>query len=80
MSLATLTEFLELSLLINIVMLMLSAVMIYGFRGFMLRTHQALFNLSEAELTKLYFTFLAHYKLLVLVFNFTPYIVLKFLM
>lgn len=80
MSLAMLTDFLELCLLINAAILLLTTVSIYFLRDFLLRTHKAMFNLSEVDLANRYFAYLAQFKLLVLVFNFTPYLVLKFLL
>ena len=39
--------------------------------------HEAFFGVSEESLLKAYFNFLAHYKILTLIFIVAPYIALK---
>jgi len=51
--------------------------MIIALRRMMVRVHGSMFAMDEQALSKAYFGYLAHYKLLVLVFNLVPYIALK---
>ncbi len=41
------------------------------------RLHAAMFNLSEEDVSRAYFRYFAHYKLLIVVFNLAPYIALR---
>ncbi len=71
------TEFIGWSLVLNSAMLIYSTVMLLSLKGWIVRTHQKLFNIEESELHKIYFYFLAFYKILIIVFNLVPYIALK---
>jgi uncharacterized membrane protein len=42
--------------------------------------HARLFGLNPAELPRMYFQYLANYKIAILVFNLVPYIALKLMM
>lgn len=63
--------------IINIVLLSFSAIMILAFKDFITQVQSKLFKLSATELMPIYFRFLAQYKLLIIVFNVTPYLALK---
>ncbi len=77
MTLAQLTAFLGWCTLINVVLLTVSSVtLMFGGSGIR-KLHARLLHLDEAELNKLYVTFLAHYKILIFVFNLVPYIALR---
>lgn len=80
MSIEQMTTLLGWLSLINIALLSFSAVMIWIFKDLITRLHSQLFKLSSTELMPLYFHFLAHYKLLIIVFNVTPYLALKFML
>ena len=77
MSLDQLSTFFGWCLLINVVLLavMTLAMMLRG--EWISRIHAKLFGLSETSVKSEYFNFLANYKLLVTVFNLTPFIALK---
>ena len=77
MNIQQLTELLGWSLVINSVVLVLSTLLLIGFRKFISRIHQGLFGVSEADLGRAYFQYLAQYKSAILVLNFAPYIGLK---
>lgn len=44
-----------------------------------MRMYGKLFSLSEDNLARAYFSYFSHYKIVVLVFNLVPYVVLKLL-
>jgi hypothetical protein len=77
MDIHSVTVFLGWCTLINSCLLLLSGlVMIFG-RKKIMATHTRLFKLSEVELSKAYFYFLAFYKVLIIYFNIVPYIALS---
>lgn len=80
MTIADLTTFLGWATVINFGLLLLATLSIATMRGMISGVHSRLFGLKEEDLTKDYFSYLANFKILVLVLNFTPYIVLRFLM
>ena len=75
--LASAAAFFGWATLINIVLLLIVALSITVLRCPIAKIHSKLFGMSEAELTPLYFQYLANYKLLVIIFNLVPYIALK---
>ena len=46
-------------------------------RDWAVKIHCKMFDLDPATVPKLYFEYLAHYKVLILVFNLGPYIALR---
>ena len=72
--------FLGWTALVNIGLLVLSSVMIICFRKEVAYLHRLMFDLSESELSRAYFNYLAYFKLLVIIFNLVPYLVIRFLM
>ena len=62
---------------INIGLLILSSVTILAMRGPIVKMHSKMFSLSEEDLSRAYFQYLAQFKIVVLVFNLVPYIALK---
>lgn len=62
---------------INIAMLFVSTLMIIMLRGFIAKIHANLTGVSEADLPRIYLEFLGNYKILIIVFNVTPYIALS---
>jgi len=77
MSIEQLTTLLGWSLVINSVVLLLSTLVLIGFRKSISRIHQGLFGVNEADLGRAYFQYLAQYKIAILVLNFSPYIGLR---
>ena len=63
--------------LINISLLLFASLMLIIGKRFSLGLHGAMFDLDEGRLNQAYFQFLANYKLLILVFNVTPYFALQ---
>ena len=77
LTLLPLTEFFGWCTVINVVLLAFSTLMLVANRKFVLKTHSKMFGISEAELSKTYFNYLAIYKVAVIVFNLVPYLALK---
>ena len=63
--------------LINMALLLIAVLAIIFLRCPIAKIHNRLFGMSESELSSLYFQYLANYKLLVIIFNFVPYLALK---
>jgi|MEHZ01.3.fsa_nt_MEHZ010956653.1_12 hypothetical protein len=79
-SLEMLTAFLGWCSVINIGVLIFSTVAVMAFRSSIVSIDSKMFDLDEAELPKLYFWYLACYKIATLVFNLAPYIALKIML
>jgi len=77
MSIEQLSAFLGWCLLINALVLTVMTLAAMFFGEWISRLHAKLFGLSETSVKSEYFNFLANYKLLVTVFNLTPFIALK---
>lgn len=77
MTLSQLTELLGWASLINISFLCIATFSLIIMRGFITDVHSQLFNMSKEELPNIYFTYLANYKSLSLIFFVVPYISLK---
>ncbi|WP_339773181.1 DUF6868 family protein [uncultured Paraglaciecola sp.] len=63
--------------LINIGLLCAASLALIWMKDKIAIMHGRLFNVAPSELKILYMNYLAHYKLLIFVFNLVPYIVLK---
>ena len=77
MDLATLTHFFGWCLTINLGLFFFSFLMITLFKGMAMGLHKKLFDVDDAFLTQSYFNYLSRYKLLIIVFNLVPYVVLQ---
>ena len=69
-----LQEFLFWCLLANIVIYTFTALATVLLRDFMSGMHQKFFGLREETVHKAFYAYLAAYKLLIIVFNFVPWI------
>ncbi len=76
MDLNQLQDFFFWCMIINLGVYIITAVAAFSMKGFVCRVQKRLFNLDEAESLKYMQSYFANYKLLVTVFNFTPWIVL----
>lgn len=74
MDLAKLTDFLFWCMIINFGIYLFTIIAFFAMRGILNRIYKKLFDMDEAEVTKLVIKYLGHYKLLITVFNFTPWI------
>ena len=77
MTIDMLTEFLGWASVINIAILLLSAVGVLVMRGVMTGIHSRLSGLDKNDLARAYFQYLAQYKIAIIVLNIAPYIALK---
>ncbi len=62
---------------INIGLLVLSAILIIAIRGIASRMHAKMFDLDESDVRCAYFHYLGQYKIAIIVFNIVPYFALK---
>jgi hypothetical protein len=62
---------------INIGLLVFSTLCIVLLKEKITPLHAKLFKLEEAYVNRAYFKFLAHYKLIIIVFNIVPYFTLR---
>lgn len=77
MTIEQMTVFLGWCSAINLGLLILSTIMLVLMRDFVSQIHSRLFGVEADKLRYYYFQYLGQYKLLVLVFNVVPYIVLR---
>jgi uncharacterized protein DUF6868 len=70
-------EFLGWCSIINIGLGLFSVIFMIFLRDPISRIHSKMFNLDAADLSRAYFQFLAQYKILTIIFNIVPYLVLK---
>ena len=71
------TEFLGWCTIINYTILMFSTLMIILAGDWVKKIHSSLLNIPIDKLDSMYFSYLANFKLVVLVFNLVPYLSLK---
>lgn len=76
-SLASITSFLGWCSAINMAMLIFASLMLIAMRDTIVSIHAKMFGLSESDLLRAYFQYLAQYKIGILLFNLVPYIALK---
>ncbi|WP_417670808.1 DUF6868 family protein [Roseibium sp.] len=80
MAVDQLTTFLGWSSLINIALLVFSTLTLVAFQKPISRLHGTLFRLDDQNLAQAYFKYLAQFKILIIIFNLTPYIALRLMM
>ena len=76
-SMNTLTAFFGWCSAINVGILVVASVFLALLQGAISKIHGKSFGLSEADLSRAYFQYLAQYKIAIFVFNLVPYIALK---
>lgn len=74
MNLDQLTELFKWMSIINTGILILSSVLIMLLKNIMYKMHGKLFGIKEDDIALVSYQYLGMYKILVLVFNITPYI------
>ena len=79
-SMETLAAFLGWCTLINIGMLMFASLALVSMRASISRIHGSMFGLDDKDLSRAYFQYLAQYKILVFIFNLTPYLALRIML
>ncbi len=78
-SIDTLREFLGWCTVINMGLVIVTSVFLGAMRGMITGILSKMFGLSEDDLLRSYFGYVAQYKIAVIVFNFVPYIALVFM-
>ena len=74
MNLDQLTELFKWMSIINICILILTSVLIMLLKNIMYKLHGKLFEIKEDNVALVSYQYLGMYKILILVFNITPYI------
>ena len=80
MDINEITTFLGWCTVLNMGILAFAAIFLCLFKGFAINVHSKLTGVSAAELPTLYFSYIANYKIGVLLFNLVPYIALKLML
>jgi hypothetical protein len=75
-SLETLRAFLGWCTVLNLGILLIAGIVAGPMRGVVSGIHAKMYGLGEADLSRAYFQYLAHYKTAIFVFNLVPYIAL----
>jgi hypothetical protein len=70
------TTFLGWCTAINMGILVFAAIFLFLFKGFAINIHSKLTGVSASKLPSLYFSYMANYKIGILLFNLVPYIAL----
>jgi len=70
------TTFLGWCTVINIGFLTFAAIFLFLFNGLAIKLHSKLTGVSAEKLPSLYFSYMANYKIAILLFNLVPYIAL----
>ena len=71
------TAFVGWCALINMSLLAVMAISVAVAGEWMAGIHASMYRVSPERLPEIYFNYLAHFKLVVLIFNITPYVALK---
>ena len=77
MDIETLTTFLGWCTVLNLGFLTFGSILMMTMSDSMARLHSKMFGVSEADLPRIYFQWLAQYKIATLVLNLAPYVALK---
>ncbi len=70
-------EFLGWCTVINLAIITVSTIALIIARDMVKKIHSKLFKLSDENLDKAYFRYLANYKIAIIVFSLVPYLALK---
>ena len=79
MTTESLTIFLGWTTVINILVLIFSTLILLIAREKISKIHTRLFGLDQASVGRIYFQYLAQYKIAIIVFNIAPYLALRVL-
>lgn len=77
MTIETLTAFFGWCSVINVGLLMLTVFSLMFMQGFAVKTHSKMFGLNPEDLPKMYFGYIANFKIAVIMLNIVPYCSLK---
>lgn len=76
-SIESLRQFFGWCVVLNFGVLLLTTILIFLFRGLVTRIHARMFGLSEEEVSRAYFQYLAQYKIATLILTVVPYLALR---
>ena len=76
-SLETVRAVLAWCTVLNLGLLVLASLAVTVVGGPIRKLHAKMFGLSEDDLSRAYFQYLAHYKIAIFVFNLAPYLALR---
>jgi len=76
-TLGAIQEILGWCTIINFGLLLLTSIALSSMRDTIVRVHSKMYSLSEQDLSRAYFQYLAQYKIVIIVFNLAPYIALR---
>jgi len=76
-SVQTVTQVLGWCTVLNMGMLMFASLVLIVAGEHIKKIHAGMFGLSEDDLSRAYFQYLAQYKIAIFVFNLAPYVALK---
>ena len=76
-SIETLTTVLGWCTVLNLGMLAFTGILAMTMRDVMTRIHSRMYGVSEADLPRIYYQYMAQYKMATLVLNLAPYVALK---
>ena len=74
------TNFLGWCTLLNIIVLVFSALMLVLMKDCVAKIHANMFGLEQGKLPMLYFQYLGNYKIIIIAFNLVPYIALRMML
>ncbi|MCU7836040.1 MAG: hypothetical protein KZQ83_12430 [gamma proteobacterium symbiont of Taylorina sp.] len=77
LTISELTEFMGWSSLINICLLAATTLAVILMRESIIKLHEKIFKVNAEELPRIYFQYVAQYKLAIIILNVVPYISLK---
>ncbi len=77
MTMTELTNFLGWCTLLNFGMLIFATIALVASRPTVAKIHSRLMDMESKELSAAYFNYLANYKLMIFVFNLSPYLALR---
>ena len=79
MDIHEITTFIGWCSVINVGILATTVVALVFMRNFASTIHEKMFGIDKAELPKMYFRYIANYKIAILILNIVPYLALKIL-
>lgn len=74
MDIMQITDFFKWMLIINIVIFLVSSILLLLFKDLVKRIHAKLFGIETKDVLVLTYAYLGLYKVMIIVFNFVPYI------
>lgn len=77
MTIEQLVAFLGWATIINMCILLLVFFALVTMKNTIMSIHQKILGMSESDLSRAYFQYMAQYKIFILVFNLVPYLALR---